>query len=170
LKSVLLIIPAQNFNEEEYLIISNALEKSGIKIFIASDSDFLCLGSEGMKVKNDVQFYNIHESNFDGLILVGGAGMRTYWNNPAVKSAVQKFSQKQKPVGAICSASVILAKAGVLGEFATCYPDDKNELLKCGIEYREMPVVSRKNIVTARDPASTPEFIEAFLYELSKGN
>ena len=50
MKSVLLIIPAQNFNEEEYLIISKALEGAGIKIFIASDSHFLCVGSKGMKV------------------------------------------------------------------------------------------------------------------------
>ena len=91
--SVLLIIPAQNFNQEEYLIITNALDRAGKKVFIASDSNFLCIGSNGMKVKNDIQLYNIHESNFGGLILVGGSGMRNYWNNKAIHSTVQNLQR-----------------------------------------------------------------------------
>jgi protease I len=167
-KSVLLIIPAQNFNEEEYLIITGALERSGIKIFIASDSNFLCVGSNGMKVKNDVQLYNIHESNFDGLILVGGNGMRNYWSNKAIHSTAGKFAKSKKTIGAICSAPIILAKAGLLSGSATCHADDKKELEREGINYKDLPVVTEKNIITAQNPTSAAEFAKAFLYELSK--
>jgi protease I len=167
-KSVLLIIPAINFNEEEYLIITNALERAGIKIFIASDSNFLCLGSNGLKVKNDVQLYNIHESNFRGMILVGGSGMRNYWNNKTIHSTAQKFAKNKKTIGAICSAPVILAKAGILSGSATCHCDDKLILESEGIDYKDLPVVVQKNIVTAQNPAAAPEFIKAFLYELAK--
>jgi protease I len=169
-KGVLLIIPAQNFNEAEYLIITNALDKALLKIFIASDSQSLCTGSGGMKVKSDVQFCNIHERNFDGLILVGGTGMRNYWNNSAVQLVAKKFHLNKMTIGAVCSAPVILAKAGILSEIATCHPDDKTELLKCGIEYCDAPVVSDKNIITARDPSSTPEFMKEFLHQLSERN
>lgn len=167
-KSVLLIIPAQNFNEEEYLIITGALERSGIKIFIASDSNFLCIGSNGMKVKNDVQLYNIHESNFGGLILVGGSGMRNYWNNKAIHSTALKFAKSKKPIGAICSAPIILAKAGLLSGGATCHTDDRKELEREGIIYQDLPVVTEKNIITAQNPTTATEFAKAFLYELSK--
>jgi protease I len=166
--SVLLILPAQNFNEEEYLVTIDALEKAEIKIFIASDSNFLCIGSNGLKVKNDVQFYNIHESNFGGLILIGGKGMRSYWNDSILHLTVQKFVKSKKPVGAICSAPIILAKAGVLTECSTCYPDDRHELEKLGIGYKNESVVSSKKVITAKDPSSTKEFIKTFLYELSK--
>lgn len=166
--SVLLIIPAQNFNQEEYLIITNALDRAGIKIFIASDSNFLCIGSNGMKVKNDVQLYNIHESNFDGLILVGGSGMRNYWNNKAIHSTVQKFAKNKKPIGAICSAPVILAKAGLLFGGATCHADDRRELECEGVDYKDLPVVVQKNIITAQNPNASTEFVKAFLYELAK--
>jgi protease I len=166
--SILLILPSQNFNEEEYLVTSDSLGKAGIKIFIASDSNFLCVGSNGLKVKNDVQLYNIHESNFAGLILIGGKGMRSYWNNSILHSIVRKFVKSKKPVGAICSAPIILAKAGVLTECSTCYPDDRPELEKMGIGYKDESVVSSKKIITAKDPASTKEFIKTFLYELSK--
>ena len=168
--SVLLILPAQNFNEEEYLVAINTLEKAGIKIFIASDSNFLCVGSNGLKVKNDIQFYNIHEGNFGGLILIGGKGMRNYWDSPVLHSTVRKFVQNKKTVGAVCSASIIFAKAGILSDCATCYPDDKPELERQGIGYKDEPVVSSKKIITARDPSSTPEFIKTFLYELSRTN
>ncbi|MCX6169226.1 MAG: DJ-1/PfpI family protein [Ignavibacteriales bacterium] len=167
-KSVLLIIPAQNFNEEEYLIITNSLELADVKIFIASDSNFLCLGSNGLKVKNDVQLYNIHESNFSGMILIGGSGMRKYWDNKTIQSISQKFAKSKKPLGAICSAPVILAKAGVLNESATCHSDDRRALESEGIVYQDLQVVSQKNIITAQNPSAAPEFVKAFLYELAK--
>ncbi|MHB8929410.1 MAG: DJ-1/PfpI family protein [Melioribacteraceae bacterium] len=167
-KSVLLIIPAQNFNEDEYLIITDALERADVKIFIASDSNFLCLGSNGLKVKNDVQLYNIHESNFSGMILIGGSGMRNYWNNKTIQSIAQKFAKSKKPLGAICCAPIILAKAGVLTGSATCHPDDRHALESEGIDYKNVPVDVQKNIVTAQNPSSTPEFVKAFLYELAK--
>lgn len=165
-KSVLLILPAQNFNEEEYLIIIDALERVCVKIFIASDSYSLCIGSQGLKVKHDVQLYNIHESNFNGLILVGGSGTREYWNNSLIRTVVQKFAHSKKAIGAICSAPIILARAGLLTGSATCFPDDKPALEKEGISYIDTSVVNQKKIITAQNPAATPEFIKTFLYEL----
>ena len=167
-KSVLLIIPAQNFNQEEYLIITGALGRAGISLFIASDSNFLCTGSGGMKVKNDIQLYNIHESNFSGLILVGGSGMRNYWDNRSIHSVAQKFAGSNKAIGAICSAPVILAKAGLLSASATCHPDDRKEIEKEGVEYKDSPVVTNKNVITAMNPEAAAEFAKAFIYELSK--
>lgn len=167
---MLLILPAQDFNEQEYLIITNALERAGIKIFIASDANTLCVGSGGLKVKNDIQFYNIHESNFGGIIFIGGKGTRNYWNNPRLHSTAQNFVKKRKLVGAICSAPVILAKAGLITECATCYEEDKKELEKEGVEYKDTPVVINKNIITAQNPAAAPEFIKLFLHELAKRN
>jgi len=169
-RSVLLVLPALNFNEEEYLIITYCLERENIKIFIVSDANTICKGENGLKVKNDVQFYNIHESNFGGLILVGGSGMRNYWDNSAVQLTAKQFIKNKKPVGAICSAPIILARAGLLSGCATCYPDDKNELELNKISYSDDTVVVDKNIITARDPSSTNEFMKAFLYELTKNN
>ncbi len=167
-KSVLLILSAQNFSEEEYLIISNALNRANINIFIASDSNSLCIGANGFKVKNDIQLYNVHESNFGGLIIVGGSGIRNYWNNRTVQSIAKKFAKNKKAIGAICAATIILSKAGLLSESATCFPDDKRELEKDGIEYKDAPVVVQKNIITAQDSSAAPEFIKAFLYEFPK--
>ena len=167
-QSVLLFLPATDFNEQEYLIVSDSLEKTGVKTFIVSDSNFLCVGSNGLKVKNDVQLYNVHESNFGGFIIIGGKGTRNYWNNKPLQLIAQRFAKNKKPIGAICSAPIVLAKAGLIEKAATCYPDDIKELEREGVQFKNCPVISEKKIVTGQDPASSNEFIKAFLYELSQ--
>lgn len=169
-KSVLLVLPASGFNEQEFLVISGAIEKANLNLFIASDSHSLCVGSEGLKVKNDVQLYNVHESNFAGLIFIGGKGVKDYWNIPSLLNIARKFNGKSKLIGAICSAAVIPAKAGVVEFCATCYPDDKKELERQGIQFKDEPVVQSKNIITGRDPLAASEFVKLFLHELSKKN
>lgn len=163
-----MILPAQEFNEQEYSIISQELAKADKKIFIASDAHSLCMGSNGQKVKNDIQFYNIHESNFDGIIFIGGKGVLKYWNDKNLQLIVQKFHKQKKMIGAICSAVIIIAKAGIVQNYATCFPDNKNDLEKEGITYKDEPVVISGNIITGRDPLAAAEFAKMFLYELAK--
>ncbi|MDP2037287.1 MAG: DJ-1/PfpI family protein [Ignavibacteria bacterium] len=166
--SVLLFLPAQNFNEHEFLIVSNSLDVAGYKAFIVSDSSFLCVGSNGLKVKNDVQLFNAHESNFAGFIIIGGSGTRNYWNNLSLQNIAKKFALNKKPVGALCCAPVILAKAGLLTEPATCFIDDKTALEREGVEFVNSQVVTNRKIVTGQDPASSSEFVNTFIHELSK--
>lgn len=166
--SVLIFLPAKDFNEQEYLIISNHLLKSNYKIFIASDSTSVCIGSSGMKVKNDVQLYNVHHENFSGFIIVGGKGTRDYWNNKLLHSIAKKFYESKKIIGAICSAPIILAKAGLLKEKATCFIDDKKELEREGIEYQNSAVFVENKIVTAQNPQASSEFIFTLLSLLTK--
>ncbi len=169
-KSVLLFLPALNFNEHEFLIVSNSLNTAGLKAFIVSDASFLCLGSNGLKVKNDVQLYNVHESNFSGFIIIGGSGTREYWNNLTLQNIAKRFVLNKKPVGALCCAPIILAKAGLLTEPATCFVDDRKALEREGIVFVNSPVVKSQKIITGQDPASSGEFIKTFLHELSKNS
>lgn len=163
-KSILLILPSKDFNEEEFLTVKNSFEKKGLKIFIASQTSALCMGKSGLKVKSDINFFNIHESNFAAIVFIGGAGVKDYWNNSILHKTSQKFFDSKKPVAAICSAPVILAKAGLLkGQAATCYLDDRKELERMGAEYKDTPVVVRKKIVTAQNAQASLEFSEAVI-------
>ena len=159
-----MILPVKDFNEEEFLTVKNTFEKKELKIFIASNSSGLCTGKSGLKVKADISFYNIHESNFAAIVFIGGQGVKDYWNNSILHKTSQKFLNSKKPVAAICSAPVILAKAGLLkGVASTCFPDDKKELERAGAEYKDMPVVVRKKIVTAQNAQASLEFSEAVI-------
>lgn len=167
-KSILFILPKKDFNEVEFLTTKRILEKGGCKIFVASDAVTFCEGKNGLKFKNDVSFFNLNENNFSAIVFTGGSGVKEYWHNRELLKTVLKFHQKKKIIAAICSAPVILANAGILkNNEATCYPDDKQELLKNGAVYKEVNVVVRKNIITGKDAASSEEFAEAILNKLN---
>ena len=166
-KSILIILAADNFNEEEFIIVKDSLDKAGFKIFIASNTNNLCVGKNGMRVKNDMKLYNIHENNFSGIVFIGGNGIKNYWNDKKLQNAAKEFFAAKKPVAAICSAVVILAKAGILnGLSAACWKEDERELRSENIQIKDAPVVTRKNIITGSGPESTQEFVNTFISKL----
>jgi len=163
--SFLIFLPKKDFNEEEFTTLKNRLLKAGKKVFITSDDHFICSGSKGMKVKSDTSFYNINVNNFSGLILIGGAGSRSYWKNDSLHKIVRKFFDSKKTLAAICSSPVIFAKAGILeNKKATCYTEDKMELINAGIDYHDKNVVVDGNVITADNSHSALQFAEAILH------
>ena len=163
-KSILFFLPSSHFNDAEFFTVKKILEENGIFIFVASDSNIICQSLNGQKVKADVSLFNIHESNFSGIVLVGGAGARRYWDNVQLHRIVDKFNKAKKVVAAICSAPVTLAKAGILkGKSATCFFEDKTELISAGIDYKDVPVVVHGNIITANGTNASKSFADAIL-------
>jgi 4-methyl-5(b-hydroxyethyl)-thiazole monophosphate biosynthesis len=168
-RSILLILPASNFNEQEYLTVKNLLGKKGFNIFIASDANSLCIGSNGLRVKADVNFYNMHVQNFAAVVFIGGEGVRNYWDNLLLHKIAIDFNKEKKIVAAICSAPIILSNAGILSERnVTCYPADKKEIEKKQTTYKDEPVVVCGNIITAQSPAASSEFANLIASHLSK--
>ena len=163
--SFLIFLPKKDFNEEEFTIVQRRLVKAGKKIFITSDDHSVCSGSKGMKVKSDTSIYNVNVNNFSGLILIGGSGSRNYWKNEVLHKIIKKFLEAKKVIAAICSSPVTLTKAGILqNKKATCYSEDKMELINAGIDYQDKNVVVDGNIVTANDSRSALQFAEAILH------
>lgn len=163
--SFLFFLPKKDFNEEEYTVIRKRLLKASKQVFITSDDHFVCSGSKGMKVKSDISFFNINEKNFEAFILIGGTGSRNYWKNESLHKIIKKFFDAKKIVAAICSSPITLAKAGILqNKKATCFSEDRLELINSGIDYQDRNVVVDGNIVTANDAKSALQFAEAVLH------
>ena len=163
--SFLIFLPKKDFNEEEFTIVRRRLLKAGKQVFITSDDHSACTGSKGMKVKSDTSFYNINVNNFSTLILIGGTGSKVYWKNEPLHKIIKKFFESKKVIAAICSSPITLAKAGILqNKKATCFSEDKMELISLGIDYQEKNVVVDGNIVTANESRSALQFAEAVLH------
>jgi protease I len=163
--SFLIFLPKKDFNEEEFIIVKRRLLKAGKQVFITSDDHFVCTGSKGMKVKSDTSFYNVNVSNFGAFILIGGVGSKSYWKNEVLHKIIKKFFVAKKAIAAICSSPITLAKAGILqNKKATCYSEDKMELINSGIDYQDKNLVVDGNIVTANDAHSALQFAEAVLH------
>jgi protease I len=159
LRNILFILPAENFNETEFLVTKKKFEDHAFKIFIASDANALCKGKNGLKVKADVKLYNVHASNFDAVVLIGGSGVKNYRNNETVHKIFIDFLNKGKIASAICSAPLVLAHAGLLsGKAATCYADDKDELVSEGAVYMDKPVVKTGKIITGQNSTASADF------------
>lgn len=163
--SFLIFLPKKDFNEEEFTIVKKRLIKAGKKVFITSDDHNFCSGSKGMKVKSDTSFYNINVNNFSGLILISGMGSRNYWENESLHKIILKFFESKKTIAAICSSPVTLAKTGILlNKKATCFAEDKMELINAGIDYQDRNIVIDGNIITADNSHSALQFTEAILH------
>jgi protease I len=167
--SLLIFLPKKDFNEEEFNTVKKRLLKAKKKVFITSDDHIICSGSKGLKVKSDTSFSNINVNNFSGLILIGGTGSRNYWNNEKLHKIIRKFFDSKKTIAAICSSPVTLAKAGILhNKKATCFAEDKMELINAGIDYQNRNVVVDGNIVTADNSHSALQFTETVLHLTNK--
>lgn len=163
--SILIFLPKKDFNEEEFTIVKNRLLKAGKKVFITSDDYMVCSGNKGMKVKSDISFYNVNVNNFSGLILIGGTGSKNYWGNESLHKILRIFFDFKKIIAAICSSPIILAKAGILlNKKATCFAEDKMELINAEIDYQDKNVVVDGIVVTADNSRSALQFAEAVLH------
>ncbi len=166
-KSILLFLSSENFCEQEYLTVKSIMQKNGFSIFISSDANSLCIGGNGLKVRPDVNIYNINKNNFGAFIIIGGKGIIDYWNNPVLKSAILDFFNNGKIVSSICAAGVLLAKSGILNsKEGTVFPEYKKEFEKSGVVYKDQKVVVSGNIITAQDPSSSVDFINAIINQL----
>ena len=162
--SILIFLAANNFSEEEYLIVKQVFLKANKKIFITSDSNSVCSGDNGMKVKADTEFLNINEMNFTAVVLIGGKGSKDYWDNETLWRIVKNFNASGKIVAAICSAPIILARAGLLSTVsATCWTEYKIELFKLGIKSNDRSVIAEKGVITSDGARSAEQFAETVL-------
>jgi len=166
-KSILLVIAGKDFNEDEYLVVKKIFEREGFKIFITSDAQSLCVGNRGMKVRADVSFFNMKESNFAAVVVIGGNGIKKYWDNLQLHNLVIAFNKANKIVAAICSGPIVISRSGILTDKkATCYQNDIEELKRDGVEYIDIPVVFSKNIITAQDVSAAQEFSQTIAERL----
>lgn len=168
-QNILIFLPANEFSEEEFLIVKNSFEKSIKKIFIASDTSGLCKGENGLKIKADVNLFNIHPSNFASIIIIGGSGIIKYWDNEVLQSKLKQFFEKGKVIAAICAAPIILGRANLLKNTdATCYPQFTNELIQTGANLQKAQVVSVGKIITASGASVAAEFCSKIISKINK--
>ena len=60
--------------------------------------------------------------------------------------------------------------SGLLSKIsATCWSEDKNELIKLGVQYQDRNVVVDNNIITADGPRSAEQFAESVV-NMTKSN
>lgn len=114
-------------------------------------------------------FDKINLEEYDGLLIPGGRMPEYLRLNPEVIEIVKTFSDKQKPVAAICHGPQILVAANALkGKKCTAYPALKPDIIMAGAEWVEPSgqadnAVIDQNLVTAPAWPAHPAFVGEFI-------
>ena len=157
MKNVLIPL-APGFEEIETITVVDILRRSGARVSIAGIVEGVIEGSRGVKLLADESINNINSEKFDLMILHGGQpGTDNLKKNPRVTTLLKEMANKNKLIGAICAAPIILEENGLLRKRKrTSHPSVKETLL--GDLYMEERVVVDHNIITSRFPGTAMEF------------
>jgi deglycase len=112
-------------------------------------------------------FDDVKAADYDALVIPGGRAPEYLRLNARVVEIVRHFSEKDKPIAAICHGAQLLAPAGaVKGKMCSCYPAVSPEVTAAGGTYSDINVdqvcVDGK-LVTAPAWPAHPAWIAAFL-------
>lgn len=170
-KNAVFIIAQENFQDDEFAKPLEALKARGISVTVASTTLGEVTGMNGAKAKPDMLLKDIKAEDFDAIVFIGGSGAVQYLDDPVAHKLAQDAVAKNKLVGGICLAPVILTNAGILkGKKATVYPTEGDKLKSSGVDYTANPVEKDGKLITADGPGSAEEFAKALLVALEGGN
>lgn len=168
-KHVLMVIAPKNFRDEEFKEPYELLNKSGMKVTVASTDTTPATGMLGAVVKPNITLEQVKADSFDCLIIVGGSGCKVLWDDTLVHKIAGEFNDVEKPIAAICIAPVVLGKAGLLkGKKVTAFPSVKEQLEECEAVYTDAALEKSGNIITCSGPESAKEFAEEILKALTE--
>lgn len=156
---VLFVIAHQDFRDEELIEPKQILEDKGYKIVIASTDTTQATGMLGLTLRPDLLISEVKSADYLGIVIVGGTGIQQLWDDTTLARVVVEFHEKNKIIGAICLAPVVLARAGILqGRKATCFHSAVRDLEATGASYEPEDIVVEGKIVTANGPVASNWF------------
>ena len=144
------ILTFDGFNELDSLIalgILNRIKRPGWRVALASPS-------ETVTSMNGVRLYRqacLDELEFCDAVLVGsGIRTREVAQDLAVMQLLARLNPARQLIGAQCSGTLLLAKAGLLNGVPGCTDlTTKPWVQEAGIEVLEQPFFARDNLATA---------------------
>jgi len=168
-KEILMVIAPGNFRDEELLKPKEIFENSGVQVSIASSTLRKVKGMLGAEVKPDVLISEVEIAQYDAVVFVGGSGAAQYWNDPTAHGIAREAVSRDKVVGAICIAPVILDKAGVLeGKKVTVFPSVAPEIKGAAVVGEDVVVDGK--IVTGKGPQAAEKFGQTVVNCLTQGS
>jgi protease I len=158
-KKVVLIVPSENFRDEELFNTQNALTDIKAQITIASSKMGIIKGMLGGKAEAEILIDDVDVNDYDAVVFIGGSGAKEYFNNKTALSMAQQAKEKGKILAAVCIAPTILANAGVLkGVKATSFPSEQGVLKKAGAVFTGADVERDGLIITGNGPKASEKF------------
>lgn len=182
-KSVILMIVGDYSEDYEVMVPFQALQMAGHIVHVVSPNmetgdtittaihDFGDKETYTEKIGHGFDlnetFDDIDAEDYDALILPGGRAPEYLRLDEEVLDIVQHFSDKNKPIAAICHGVQILISADVIeGKRCTGYPSLQTDVTNAGGEWVDVDIEDALvdgNLVTAQTWIAQTEFLAKFL-------
>jgi protease I len=170
-RHVVIVIAPERFRDEELETPCQAFVRAGHRVSVVSTRAGEATGMLGARVRIDTTVAQVAAEACDALVIAGGSGAPAHlWDAAPLIALVQAVHAAGRPIGAICLAPPVLARAGILvRRRATCYPAERAvlELKRGGATPVVEPVVRDGTIVTASGPEAATAFADALAQLLS---
>jgi protease I len=112
-------------------------------------------------------FDDVRERDYDALVIPGGRAPEYIRLDKRVLEIVRYFSERDKPIAAICHAAQLLAAAGVLKDKScSCYPAVAPDVAAAGGTFVDLAIDQAHtcgNLVTAPAWPAHPAWLAQFL-------
>jgi protein deglycase len=150
-----LVTLAPGFEEIETITVVDILRRAGARLTLAAIVPGVIDGSRGIKIVPDEKLETVIDKKFDLIFLPGGQpGTDNLKNELRVDKLLQKMQDQGKYICAICTAPIILQKAGILKDRSmTCHPSIKSQF----DTYTDNRVVIDGKIITSQSSGRTME-------------
>lgn len=170
MKSIVFLI--ENFYEDlEMWYPKIRLDEEGYKTIAAAPAKNIYKGKHGYPCQADIELYELHKHEFDGVIIPGGFSpdkLRRY--EPAL-SLLRKFHEQQKLIAFICHGGWVPISAKILkGRQATSTIAIRDDMENAGCIWKDQSVVVDGHLISSRTPQDLPDFCKAIIAFLSKGS
>ena len=166
MRTVLLIIAPQGFQDHELAGTRKGLKKAGFRIILGSTLIGSCIGKFGSTEQATVALKDCRVEDYDRIGFIGGPGAEALADDEDAKALAKATVVAGKPLGAICIAPLILTKAGLLkGKRATVWDSGGEQisiLKQHGAIYTGEDVTQDGLIVTANGEKAAEKFGEVF--------
>jgi protease I len=173
------ILATDLFEQAELIEPKKALQDAGAQVTVISPKEGEIQGvqhdKKDKKVKVDLALEQADASNFDAVLLPGGA-----MNADAIRMEkkaqefVRNMDEAGKPIAVICHGAWLLASAGLVrGRKMTSYHTIQDDLRNAGADWSDQTVIRDGSWVSSRKPDDIPAFnretLSVFGEHFSKG-
>jgi putative intracellular protease/amidase len=159
---ILFVVAHEGYQPVEYGEPKKILHDAGFQVITASNKAGAAKDSDGKFTDVDITLDQVNADEYDGIFFIGGPGCLEHLDNETSYRIIKRAAEKHKPLGAICAATRILAKAGALTRHRATGWNGDNELeaiyAEYDVKYLPEPVVVEENIITAVGPSAAKTF------------
>lgn len=146
-----LIITGKFVQDPEFIYPFYRTQEAGFTVVVATEDGKETFGVAGTKVPVDITTDHLGVSDYDMLVLPGGARALEYIRqNKNVLDFISAFNAAGKPIACICHGAQLLISAKIVkGRKVSGYYSLKDDILNAGATYVDAPAVVDKNLVTS---------------------